>query len=268
MSQLNSNFYLIRFMAGSIIILLFHVFLRFESTEIFLVLCNFFFLFIILIFIWWNVSMICSWNSVDFLLSVSCKNKFFFDDDSITKSFRTGDILLFSGSSFAQKSLRSLIGSYFDHCSMVIRNSKGELFLWESDIGQKYKKGTRLIPIKEKLDQGYKGNKFFVCIPYVAKKEIDENLLQQNILKNKDKSLKGKLSLLKYVISHIPILNWVSKKIQNGKFCSELIAETLIETNVFNDKIPPYKFSPGDFTNPNMFCENINSYGDSFVVYF
>lgn len=201
--------------------------------------------------------------------SKSIKEKFLLEEvllEQNNKKFRTGDILLFAGSLFTQRCLRAILKTEFDHCSMIVR-SDDKIWLWEADGGQGFKKGSRLIPLKVKLTN-FKGANFFVHIPYVGV-DIDQELLLESLKKNKDCEIHGKRGLIRYLLSDtifgdvVNDLPWLGE----GKFCSELIFETLMDVGIVK-KDSPSRYSPKDLFYLSKYTRDKNSYGKEHLVYF
>lgn len=215
--------------------------------DLFLLIMAFMAILTILGFIFWNISL-HYWSPLDYTMTVSVKQKYFFDDLDLN-TFNTGDILLFFGSSFGQRSLRAVLRTYYDHCAMVVKDSHGKLRLWEADIGQGCRKGARLIDLSQKL-HNYKGYHFFIRIPYIGK-AIDRNLLSMSIMKNQKEDIHGKIGLVKYFLSYNIFSPIISQDLfRNGRFCSELLYETLTDVGIVKPDIAS-RYKPADFLDIN-----------------
>lgn len=216
-------------------------------------------------FILWNINLLV-YSPLNYTLAIPCKRKKFYGE--IRNRLTTGDILLFCGKTFGQSSLRALTQSYFDHSAMVVKTND-EIYLWESDIGQNYKSGTRLIPIKEKLDK-YSGFGFFIYIPYCGT-TIDKDILMASIVKNSNEKLHGKIGLIKYLISFSifkPLIESDQFSILfKGKFCSELLFETLIDCHIVKKDCLASGKNPNDFLYINDYTWE-SPFGPSCLVYF
>jgi hypothetical protein len=217
-------------------------------------------------FVYWNVGMLY-YEPMDWCLKIPIEAKMVLEQVGDI-DFRTGDILLFSGTAFGHSSLRALTRSYFDHCSMVVKDEFSQVYIWESDIGQNRKMGARVLTLEEKLKH-YKGNKFFVHIPYVGK-DMEEEILSDYIQENIEKPLRGKKGLLKYFISY-DFLRKISqmKFLSEGKFCSELIFETLQSAGVVRKDILASSITPKDFLEMKKYTiDSLDLWGKGKVVYF
>lgn len=178
---------------------------------------------------------------------------------------RTGDILLFSNPRFAQRSLRAVIGSDFDHSALVVREGE-RISLWESDIGQGWKEGPRLIPLEKKMDR-YRSYPFFLWIPYRGKK-IDKSLLTKHFVEYAGKELQGTRSLFRHLLSkYVPLLSRLVATQKEGVFCSELTYQALMDVGVAKKDLSA-KFTPEDLKRTEEWCVEKGSYGETKLVYY
>lgn len=145
-----------------------------------------------------------------------------------TIPFDTGDLLFFSGETFTENMIKLYISSEISHVSMVVKERE-EIYLWELDVGQGYKDGARVIPLVKKLER-YRGSKIFLY----RKTNLSFPLCKvlEFIGKNMDAKF-GDKSLSKFVFG-------INTK---DRFCSELIADTLIYCGVL-DKTDSKRISP------------------------
>jgi len=143
--------------------------------------------------------------------------------------FETGDLLFFSGETFTENFIKLYLSSELSHVSMVVREGE-EVYLWELDVGQGYKDGARVIPISKKLER-YRGSKIFLYRK--AKYPIPLHKVLKFIGKNMDIKF-GDKSLSKFVLG-------IESK---DKFCSELIAETLIYCGTLSPRTDSKRITP------------------------
>lgn len=137
---------------------------------------------------------------------------------------RTGDLVFFSGDTPLEKGCRWLTRCGFSHVGMILVEN-GKVYVWESDIGQSYKPGPRLIPLLEKLAR-YKGNKILGYRPYTGTDISHTNFLSL-IEKYQDKKFDEYM------------LGWYTNGyIQTkGIYCSKLISIMYNDLGVMNSNI-------------------------------
>lgn len=66
--------------------------------------------------------------------------------DKALESLRSGDILLFCYSDFKGDVARFICGSWYNHVSVVVENSTGKKYIWDTDS-----RGTRTVPLDKKI---------------------------------------------------------------------------------------------------------------------
>ena len=162
----------------------------------------------------------------------------------------TGDLVFMSGNSRGERVCKWFSDSPFSHVSLVIKeevfsensSSESELYLWETDLGQKTKDGPRIIKLKDKLEL-YKGDKI------VGWKSLSSSLLprptSEKIMEvvKEYKSLDFDDTMIRWILGRL------ASQSDKVVFCSELIALTLQhpKINILNDDIPAHSYSPGSF---------------------
>jgi hypothetical protein len=148
---------------------------------------------------------------------------------------KTGDMLFFRGLSWVEKSIQAYTGCRYNHVSLVIVEDQ-KTFLWEADVGEGYRKGTRIIPIEEKI-QRWGGTS------EIAWRSINTVLDSKKILKFASDKLEVPFdkSMMIWMFSWWP---------REGKkyFCSELVADTLKSLEVLKENKRTTSYSPKDLT--------------------
>jgi len=213
---------------------------------------------IILIILYFGIYLyagVCAPSITDFLFKLDHNFIRWELSSSVIDKCDTGDILLFSGRSHAENVMKWCTDSIFSHVALVVRINN-EPYLFESDIGQTFKSGVRLIPLRTKLKK-YKGYSIGGW----------KTLLTQR--PNPDE-------IKKYTINHqnIDMDNfiftwWVSDymflydlfKQDNKAFCSEVIVDCLRTVSHFDtDKVSSW-YDPGSFFEREMKLGGVK-YGD------
>lgn len=148
--------------------------------------------------------------------------------------FRTGDLLFFRGDSLVEKTIQTYTRSRYNHVALVVVEGESVL-LWEADVGENHKEGTRMIPLREKLDK-WRGHK------EVAIRPIRKSINLERVLAFARRRLDHDFdkSMMRYVCG-----SWWPRD-PKKYFCSELVADTLISTNTIPPIKPPSSFCPGD----------------------
>lgn len=156
-------------------------------------------------------------------------NKFLKDIFEIKDNLKTGDLIFLSGPTFGEKAIKLYTNSYFSHVGLIIKENN-KLFIFESDLGQGYRKGVRMIPLEEKL-QKYSGHNIG-AIRYI-KNEL-----------NLDKVLSIIKDIIHYDFDN-NMLSWLLSKSHNiiynmvkpsdKAFCSEIITYVFQKMNIISD---------------------------------
>src|SRR5271156_1768825 len=128
-----------------------------------------------------------------------------------------GDIFFLTGSTVNERVIRSFLECPFSHVGLLFREN-GVLYAWEADIGQRYRKGPRVMKFNDKL-QRYKGESLVGIRRLEGKRPSTENILK-SISKHRHKRLDD--MMLAYLFC--PLFNRRDKV-----FCAELVAKTLQE---------------------------------------
>lgn len=182
---------------------------------------------IIILFI--GASIIIWWTTVEYQLIIPKPPQLFLPPSE----FQTGDLLFFRGLSWIEKTIQTYTKSRYNHVSMIVKEN-GKYFLWESDVGEKYRKGPRMIPLETKLER-WRGTKEISCRPIKVPLDLEK------VLQVANGKLKGEFdkSMMKWLIKNWP---------RDGEkyFCSELIADTLQNLGVLSKKKRATAYSPKD----------------------
>ncbi|MDB4769342.1 hypothetical protein OAG24_00105 [bacterium] len=185
----------------------------------------------------------------------------------LAKIADNGDLIFLSGSTVSEKFCKKLINSPFSHVGFLFRELHPEtgeniLYIWDSDIGQKCKEGTRVMPLKQKLIQ-YKGQKVGGFKQLNGKRpELKDilDIIPLHLSKNFDSKF-----LWSWITSYSPHQNSNKKNV----FCSELIASTLQNLGIMKDIYPAASYHPGDFLEEkNLYLQDGYSYGKMSIFSF
>ena len=175
-------------------------------------------------------------------------------NQELTSVAQTGDIVLFSGKNMQSNILKGLMGSKYDHVGMLVRYPKsGQLVLFESLQG----KGVCRWDWNNLTAKGSEyWQKSYSKVVYrrLLGVERDENFI--NTLQNFMQQTAGmpyRLTVGSIVQAeqHERIEGSIRKEIKlvnNGFFCSELIALALKRLGLIDGSIAPNKYWPGNFS--------------------
>lgn len=186
--------------------------------------------------------------------------------DDMLKGVQTGDLILMTGKTYSEKLIRRITRSPFSHVAMVVVE-EGIVYLWESDVGQSRKEGSRVIELKEKLKR-YKGEKKGLWLKWVDSPSTPRPTVAQLLpIISTYKDITMPFGFEYYLFSGYPnsfIYN-VMKPTSNGEsippdmYCSELIANTLQKLGIkgiVNEEKIAASYSPKSFLSmPHLFTE-------------
>lgn len=175
------------------------------------------------------------------------------------QKIKNGDLLFFSGESQGEKTIRFFHNSYYSHMCLVFVDERGidiptpenSIFVWEADLGQKYKDGPRIARLSEKLDR-WKGMKIGMWMRYVPADALGEERPQTIDILNiaqgyLDSGVKMDTFMASWFFSRWPgsfIFNFLKGK---GVFCSELVVDTLQKLGIVSKERHPSWYSPESF---------------------
>lgn len=179
-------------------------------------------------------------------------------EDLISNS-KTGDLLFFSGYTFAERSIRCYHNSFYNHCCLIFRDldedGKDIPYIFESDLGQGYREGPRVMKLKDKLSR-WRGMKYVCWRKYVPPNH-DETLRPtgQNVRDVAQQYLSHDFdrSMASWVFSGTPDGGLYKYfKPPNSVFCSEMVAITLQELGILSKDHIPGWYTPEDFAGVNL----------------
>ena len=146
-----------------------------------------------------------------------------------------GDLFFLTGTTTNERVIRSFLKCPFSHIGVLFRE-KGILYAWEADVGQRYRKGPRVMKFDDKLKR-YKGETVVGIRRLQGRRPSTENILN-SISKHRHERLDD--MMLAYLFC--PLFERRDKV-----FCAELVAKTLQECFVLRYEMPQ-SFSPKTFT--------------------
>jgi hypothetical protein len=155
-----------------------------------------------------------------------------------------GDLLFFSGETYGEKAIRWYSNSYFSHVAIVLRdmeNGKSVPFLWEADIGQRYREGPRVMRLQEKLER-WKGSPFIAWRKLIGKRPSTQSILE---VVDKFEHYQMDNSMTSWFWADHPFISDYLKE-DKTVFCSELVVLTLQELGLMNNDKKAYSYSPED----------------------
>jgi len=164
--------------------------------------------------------------------------------DDILTNGKSLDLIFFSGKTPGERFCKWMMDSPFSHVGMLVR-VKDELYVWESDLGQRLKDGPRFGPLKDKLER-YKGSKVVAWLPYEGK-SIGEDEILKIVMKHIHSDFNyGMVSwaLCRLIPSY--------KHPKDMLFCGELITITLQELGLLDKNINHSFFDPGHYFNKHV----------------
>lgn len=152
----------------------------------------------------------------------------------------TGDILLWSSTSFFSRLIQTFCNSSWSHVGMVVRFPGDLLMLWESTLDEQVS-GVRLTPLSQSL-----------CDTVAVRKMHIERtpLLFESVMKVR-KELNGRpfeSDLMQMVCASYDGPLGHNETDLTSLFCSELIAETLIRIGILGSLKPSNEYTPKDFS--------------------
>lgn len=149
----------------------------------------------------------------------------------ITPIYRTGDLLFLSGKTYGESFIKWYMNFPFSHVAMIIVEND-IVYLWEIDVGQQTKKGARVIELSKKK-QLWKGWRIGGYCKYNGP-DIHADEIDPIVFKYIDYGIDTKL--LSYFFG--------SKGQKKEMFCSQLIAQTLIDLNIIENDSIASSYSP------------------------
>jgi len=171
---------------------------------------------------------------------------------TIFKNINNGDLIFLSGDTSGERLCRWFSNCMFSHIGLLFVENN-EIFVLDSDLGQKMKEGVRVQKLNDKLVK-YKGIRigaikrinFFTenhSNRINTKEKIPTSKFINLIEKNKNVGFDNKM--LTWFFGDIPVLRDIFRN-KNQVFCSEFAAKCLMELEIIK-KDEPTKYGPGDF---------------------
>lgn len=194
--------------------------------------------------------------------------------NQIRNNLKTGDIVLFSGNSWASNFIKFFSGSKWSHIGLVVKIDEYDITLvWESttltdlrDINDGIaKKGVQTVPLSSRINT-YDGK---IAVRHLNRQINDPMKDSLCILR---KQLMGKpyeqheTELAKSLLDFGKFEN---KEDLSSLFCSELVAESLQCMGIIPATYPSNEFTPKDFDQGkwiDKIMQSSYSYGDVIEV--
>jgi hypothetical protein len=217
---------------------------------------------------WWEITILL-FGLIGLIWFLSCRylapsleNVVSFDistKEYVMSKIQNGDLLFFAGTSQGERTIRFFHNSYFSHVCMVFRDERGldkpspenSIFVWEADLGQKYKDGPRIMRLSEKLNR-WKGFKIGMWMRYIPrdvfgmdrpKTEDILNIAQEYL--NLDKEMD--MLMASWFFSRWPESSIFKFLKGNKVFCSELVVDTLQKLGIVDKIRHASWYSPESF---------------------
>lgn len=180
---------------------------------------------------------------------------------------QNGDLLFFAGTSQGEKVIRFFHNSYYSHMCMAFYDPNGAIdstpentiFIWEADLGQRYKDGPRIMRLSEKLNR-WKGSKIGMWMRYIPSDPLGiERPPASEILRIAQEYLDAEIemdvAMASWFFSRWPE-SFIFSKLKGKKkvFCSELVVDTLQKLGIVaKERHPVLVFS-------RKFCKRRSSH--------
>lgn len=207
-------------------------------------------LFITIVFITWFVIIFC--------FSPKIGNKKTINISELLNTVENGDLIYFSGNTFPEKAIKIYTGSPYSHVAFIFKDfnkKKNKLvpYIWEADVGGKHRGGPRIMKLKTKLNHPGKSREQIIMVKVLDKKFKPKT---QDILsiipKYVDKKMDDNMTC--WLFSNFPNSYLFKLTHDDTKiFCSELVANTLIDLKLIDNNEHPSSFSPKKLTNLNIY---------------
>jgi len=189
-----------------------------------------------------------------------------------------GDVLLFSGITDGEKFMKGMTYSPWTHIGFVFKEKEidpksgaeiEKAYIFECDLGQRYKDSVRLMPLDEKLTH-YKGEKC-VCwlklktVPPASRPPIDQIMINVRYFLSKNEPMD--FHLFSWMFSGNKYTTYVSKLwTPKRRFCSDLIASLLKKLQILKRVRPSVSYSPHDWLLNRVELEDGYSYSSAKLV--
>jgi hypothetical protein len=155
---------------------------------------------------------------------------------------KNGDLLFLSGKTEGENMIKWYIGCEFSHVGILCReydieDQTEQVYIWESDIGQRAKLGCRVMFIEDKLSK-WKGHKI-ACWKQLLSNNITNKQMDKTVSKHINKTIDS--ACLSYFFKQC--------KDKGKVFCSELVALSLQDLGIIDKDIISYHCTPKTFLN-------------------
>lgn len=173
------------------------------------------------------------------------ESKIFMYDD-IKDKLESGDLVFLAGKTYTERLACWHTNCPFSHVGMIMKNDiDGKPYIWEADIGQGAKKGTRLMLLDEKLAR-YKGFRKGAILKLRALRSINNEDIAKIIKEHEGQDMDTMMAT--HVTSGFP-RSYIHNifKDDNKIFCSELIADTYQKLALMKTTQDPSYYTPKDF---------------------
>lgn len=167
------------------------------------------------------------------------------------RDFRTGDILLFSGTGFISKLIQIYSRSRWSHVGVIVDIPEYGLTLWESTtlskckdvFSNKSRKGFQVASLKKKI-QCYEGDIAVRHLNYEVTQHDMHKLM--HLLRTELIGKKYERNLFQLFLSGIP---WFGNKYEDlsSLFCSEAVTEVYQNLGLIGNGRPSNNYIPADF---------------------
>ena len=173
----------------------------------------------------------------------------------------TGDVIFLSGTTHGEKCCKVTIDCIFSHIAFVVRD-KESVWIWECDVGQRQKEGTRAMPLAHKLKH-FKGELIAGWKPLLR-----GHPPYTAVMNTIQKQLKYKMDMLMlpWFVSWWPTLHRILKK-KEKTFCSALVAELSQEVGIMKKSRLTASHAPTDWFYNKIDLEPGVVYGPTYFFY-
>lgn len=175
--------------------------------------------------------------------------------EDLLKNVENGDLIFLSGDTQGERAIRMAHNSYYSHVGFLFVDKRGAIdstpkntvFIWESDLGQGYRDGPRIMRLWDKLSR-WKGCKIGMIRKYSSffhRPKTEEILnVAKPIL---DANIGMDISMTSWFFSDYPESK-IFKFLKDDKvFCSGLVAFTLQKLGIMDYRKHPSWYTPENF---------------------
>jgi hypothetical protein len=159
-----------------------------------------------------------------------------------------GDLLFLSGETFPEKAIKTYTRSPYSHVGLIFldlnkKNTKIIPYLWEADVGGRRKDGPRIIKLKTKLEHPGKGRTKVAMIKFLKAERPKTTDILKSVKRNVNRTMDD--LMISWLFSYWPYSTLFKLSHDENKvFCSELVAQTLIDCRLLDENVHPSYYSP------------------------